>query len=172
MLELYYTELETTGLTRGRLRSLEHSVGREMLKKVLKEYHGIKDPLIDTSDSGKPYLSDHSFEFNISHSEGRIVLALSDKPVGIDVERETRQLPSIVKKRFFTKEVEPTVLEWTRFESYCKFTGMGIYGSTYPPADQNVHFKSYHLPFGYIVSVCSHEPKENFPRDIEELTVY
>ena len=85
MLELYFTQIDTVNLTRGQISNAESRMGKELLAYTLKAFHGIGTlPPIDISESGKPFFADHSFEFNISHSHGRVVLALSDKPVGVD----------------------------------------------------------------------------------------
>ena len=87
MLELYFTQIDTVNLTRGQISNAESRMGKELLAYTLKAFHGIGVlPPIDISESGKPFFADHSFEFNISHSHGRVVLALSDKPVGVDIE--------------------------------------------------------------------------------------
>ena len=164
MLELYFTQIDTVNLTRGQISNAESRMGKELLAYTLKAFHGIGVlPPIDISESGKPFFADHSFEFNISHSHGRVVLALSDKPVGVDIEHSGRAIPELVRRRFF-KDGEATVEDWTRFESYSKLSGEGIYSAVYPPVEKDVFFKSYTISDNYVVSVCTHTG--SFPRKI------
>lgn len=164
MIEIYYTKIDTADMTRGQIRSTEHRIGNKMLAFVLKSFHGMKVlPEIETADSGKPYLSDGSFCYNISHRHGRIVLALSDKPIGVDIERNERAIPDLVKRKLFP-DGNATVSDWTKFESYSKLTGECIYSTTYPPVNEDVYFKSYVTEDKYVISVCA---KENgFPEEI------
>lgn len=169
MIEVYYTQIKTAELTRGQLRSSEHRAGMLLLELALKMVHGVKKmPEIGLSEHGKPYLNDGSYEFNISHSHGRIVLALSDAPIGIDIERADREVPQLVVNRFF-KDGGANAEEWTKFESYCKLKGEGIYSASYPPHEKNVHFHSYMTDDHYVVSVCS--GSEDFPPDMIRLEI-
>ena len=77
--------------------------------------------------------------FNISHSGGYIAVAVSDHPVGIDV--ETKSDPDLkVTARFYSEAEQVAVRAaedpqkafrrlWTRKEAYVKCTGTGIYDS-------------------------------------------
>ena len=169
MLEVYYTQIDTSELTRGQVRTSEHRAGQLLLELALKMVHGVKKmPEISTTDQGKPYLCDHSFEFNLSHSHGRVVLALSDSPVGIDIERADRPVPDLVVNRFF-KDKEATAKDWTLFECYSKFKGEGIYTASYPPHEKNVFFTSYLTEDNYIVSVCS--GVNEFPKEMTKLEI-
>lgn len=169
MIEIYYTQINTADLTRGQLRSAEHKAGLLLLELSLKMVHGVKKmPAIYETEHGKPYLSDHSYEFNISHSHGRIVLALSDAPVGIDIERADRTVPQLVCNRFFP-DGGATAEEWTKFESYCKLKGEGIYSASYPPHEKNVGFRSYLTEDNYVVSVCSQ--RSDFPDEMNKLEI-
>ena len=45
-------------------------------------------PPIRTTSLGKPYFPDHpDVHFNLSHTAGAVLVALSDRPVGVDIER-------------------------------------------------------------------------------------
>ncbi len=158
MVDIYFSQIDIEGLTRGQISSLEHKFSKKLLAHVLTNFYGKSEPLPSTelTDSGKPYLSDHSLEFNISHSYGKVVLAISDKPVGVDIEHTDRSVPEIVCRRFFDK-TEATVEEWTKFESYSKLLGDGIYGVSYPPRNGEAFFKTYRPIENYVISVCSVE---------------
>lgn len=89
---------------------------------------------------GKPYLEDYpGICFSLSHSGNKVVLALSDSEVGIDVQ-ENRGYNEKIAKRFYHK-VEYKILEqaesvsecerlfyriWTGKEAFIKYTGKGM----------------------------------------------
>lgn len=91
-------------------------------------------------ERGKPYLSSHpSLFFNLSHSGQWIVLALSNREVGIDVERlHRRNFRAIVRRFFHPAEIaffdsveekdlqERFITHWTYKEAYLKLLGTGI----------------------------------------------
>ncbi len=85
---------------------------------------------------GKPLLK--GVEYNLSHSGDLAVCAISDKPVGCDVEK-VRRAPEGVANRFFSNgekkhlsSVPPERYDeeffriWTLRESYVKMTGEGL----------------------------------------------
>lgn len=86
---------------------------------------------------GKPYFQERTeFQFSLSHSGQCVLCALSDAPVGCDVER-IRPFDKRVANRFFSAE-ENRLLEqaedkselftriWTCKESYVKAIGTGL----------------------------------------------
>ncbi|MBQ9728820.1 MAG: 4'-phosphopantetheinyl transferase superfamily protein [Clostridia bacterium] len=100
---------------------------------VLSEYYGIEHPEILRNEHGKPYLKAEtglSTYFSISHTDGKLFIAVSSKPVGIDAEatdRKTDYAP-VVKK--FTERERAEIVDipsflkhWTVKESAIKFLG-------------------------------------------------
>ena len=120
-------------LTRGPFLSLGAGL---LAAHVLKE-HGAEDFALSYNEHGKPYLTHHpDIHFNLSHSGRLAVCAVSDAPVGVDVERE-RKYSASVARRFFTPEEYDFVEKsddrgnaflqiWTRKESYLKMRGCGL----------------------------------------------
>ena len=114
-----------------RKRSL---LGEILVKKLLIE-EGIKAEIL-SEDNGKPYLSDSSFFVSISHSGEMAAAVISEKPVGIDIEK-TRQIDLRILDRVCTereadyvkcdKDSEIRFFEvWTAKEAYFKKQGTGI----------------------------------------------
>lgn len=114
-----------------RKRSL---LGEMLVKKLLME-EGIEAHIL-SEDNGKPYLSDSSFFVSISHSGEMAAAVISEKPVGIDIEK-TRQIDLRILDRVCTereadyvkcdKDSEIRFFEvWTAKEAYFKKQGTGI----------------------------------------------
>ncbi|MDR0883575.1 MAG: 4'-phosphopantetheinyl transferase superfamily protein [Oscillospiraceae bacterium] len=83
---------------------------------------------------GKPYFVDApGFHFNLSHSGAALALAVSDTPIGVDVER-LRAPDFRIARRNFAPDEAAFVGEdaqrffqiWTQKEAYLKYTGDGL----------------------------------------------
>ncbi len=134
----------------ARLHRTTHAKAREQFRRsraVLRSSLGLwlgisphAVPLIATAD-GKPVLDGiEGKHFNVSHTDGAAVFALSDVPVGVDVERHspTRDLPGLVKRYFTPEENEqfhalpdeakPAAFlrGWTCKEAVLKGIGCGV----------------------------------------------
>lgn len=93
---------------------------------------------ICTNEFGKPYLKDYpSIHYNISHTKDILVCVISDKPIGVDIEKK-RPIKVKIIKHVFTlneqkyiwsnkKELDEIFTElWTRKEAYVKWLGKGM----------------------------------------------
>lgn len=58
----------------------------QLLFQQLSIQHQILDPQLQFTKSGKPMLMDSTIQFNISHSQNDILIAISNHIVGIDIE--------------------------------------------------------------------------------------
>ncbi len=120
-----------------------------LMNKALKEA-GIDEYEVVLAKNDKPYIKGRSDVFyNISHSGNMVVLGISDKEIGVDIERCKRFKDSLVKYVFSEGEIEfagklsdkmPGRSEgegiqredvvytrfWTIKESIMKHSGMGI----------------------------------------------
>ncbi len=117
--------------------------GRGMLRRLLAVYLD-KDPAaitFETGEKGKPFLPDFPIHFNLSHSEGRAVLAVSHLPsIGIDIECFDRKVNvDGLSRRCFRESEISGMLElpeeekrraffwiWTAKEARMKATGEGF----------------------------------------------
>ncbi len=88
------------------------------------------------SKNGKPYLPGGSVHFSLSHCNGRVLCAVSDAPVGADIER-IRKNGVRLAGRFFASDEESLVAAagepdaefcriWTLKESYIKLRDMRL----------------------------------------------
>lgn len=102
-----------------------------------KEYGITEKPVFDYLSKGKPSIIGHpDIHFNFSHSGNIALCALSNQPVGADVETLRKITPSLI--RFTMNDNEQTQINtssnptmqflfyWTRKEALLKLTGDGI----------------------------------------------
>lgn len=85
---------------------------------------------IRTGEHGKPYIP-NAPHFNISHSGGIVMCAVSDEEIGVDIQEEVSpERAEKVARRYFAPDEQaelPRFTElWAKKEAYIKFTGMGL----------------------------------------------
>lgn len=117
--------------------------GRGFLRHVLGQICGCHpaDLIFGSGPRGKPFLQEHALNFNLSHSQGLAVLAVSNAgPVGIDIEFIDRQVDMAGLAQTCLTTVEAAVLDalpeaargarffafWTAKEARMKLTGEGM----------------------------------------------
>ena len=93
---------------------------------------------IKRTASGKPYLSDSEYQFNLSHSGEWIACTLGRTASGVDIQQEEDVLLSVAEKYFLPEEYqEICALDkagqrnlfykfWCIKESYLKYLGTGL----------------------------------------------
>lgn len=118
---------------------------RIAMRKLFSSYLDLttSEIVIEKHPQGKPYIKQEKkvFEFNLTHSDNQILLAVSNnREVGIDIEasRQIANWHDIAKKIFDQKtflsltQVENPELKfidyWTAFESRQKLLGLGVFG--------------------------------------------
>ena len=104
--------------------------------------------------NGKPYLEGAPFCFNLSHSGDYVVCALSDREVGVDIEK-VRHISEGVMRRFVgncTESDEENTRLWTRYEAIGKCLGVGI---PYGEISDAYFVKEYFDLDGYALTVSS-----------------
>ncbi len=154
MIKLAYTNVENLDLKKGYVlvsqnrkekidfykfdRDKKLSCGVYLLLMKLLDEEGITKPIIKTEKYGKAYISNfEDIHFNVSHSNNMISCAISDRPVGTDIEYNDPQIDlNIAKQYFFNSEYENIMKSpnppdeffsyWVLKESYMKYTGLGF----------------------------------------------
>lgn len=122
--------------------SIRTLIGEILIRSLAWKELSIKNECInfDKNEYGKPYLEGYpKFNFNISHSGDFVVCAVSDRPIGIDIEKVEYIEYKYIAKTFFTagefdyivkKKLDiqlSTFYEiWTLKESYTKCCGQGL----------------------------------------------
>lgn len=106
-----------------------------ILADILKRDYNIEEcPEILRDEMGKPYLKDSALHFNVSHSGEYLAVAVSESPVGIDIQ-ETK----MIRDGMYRKVVRPQenaligddrqkdfLRLWTLKESFVKAEGKGL----------------------------------------------
>ncbi len=144
-------------------------VAGELVKTAVSEKFNIdkKSIRFRAGEKGKPYLENINVEFSISHSGDIAICAISDKPVGIDIEK-IRDVNINAVKKLYTPDEQDYVMEkwalskqrffeiWTRKEAYVKMLGKGITHFPNFSTMGNNDIKT-HIRERYIVSVAVQE---------------
>ena len=148
--EEYERELNALPLLRRReilrkanIKDRKLSLAGDVLTKraILELSGGRETPALVKGENGKPYCLNYPYHFNISHSEKYTVVAVSDRPIGVDVE-VIRPFSASAAAKFITdQEKDYIVLDdnpdkrnerffklWCAKEAYLKFIGTGLKG--------------------------------------------
>lgn len=108
---------------------------KELLDYALKDYLNMTDYIIVYNEFGKPSLKNNECYFNVSHSGPLSVCVVSDRQIGVDIEK-IKYREKVVDKAF--NEEERKILNesenkdtifttmWTIKESYVKMLGIGL----------------------------------------------
>ena len=107
-------------------RGRQFLLSRALLAFALEETLGGREPPILAKDAGgRPFLPEWPGLFlSLSHTAGAAVLALSDAPVGVDVER-LRAIPPRLGRRVGAGTPEAFWRQWTAAEAEAKRAGRG-----------------------------------------------
>ena len=134
------------------------------------------DIVFGVDSYGKPLLENNrDYRFNISHTHNMIAVAISNNPVGVDVEK-IRESDHRIEKRFFAEHELKYIYKsqdntnerffeiWTKKEAYIKYTGKGLsvplYSFDVTDKSLSVHF--YTVRYGkYIINIC-HTQSQSF----------
>ena len=130
---------------RGQALKFRHEQGQrlcvlayQLLKQGLRETYGItENPLFEYNEHGKPSIAGHpEIFFNLSHCKEAAVCAISDNPVGVDVESIREYKENLVRYTMNDREVREIegsdnpaatfIRLWTMKEATMKFIGTGI----------------------------------------------
>ena len=107
------------------------------LKDLLPEKAEVTDYAYRYGEMGKPYFVDERLPFfNLSHAGGLVILAVSDREVGADIQNMRSQREKNMAERFFSGEESRAVSDdetrelfyklWSRKEALGKCTGEGV----------------------------------------------
>lgn len=136
-----------------------------LLERALQDLGISPVPEFAYEDFGKPYLPGYPVHFSLSHTKNAVACAVSDCPIGVDVQ-EKIGYSSCLAQRICSEE-EWAALEkagdkalaltalWTKKEALAKKTGKGL-GEKFSSLEEGVY--TLHRP-GYCLSVTEENPK-------------
>jgi 4'-phosphopantetheinyl transferase len=157
------------------------AASRWALRRVLGRYAGVPAAAIalELGENGKPRLADpaHGLEFNLSHSGGLALIAVSQRPVGVDVERiePSRDLLGLAERALDpaalgrVRGADPTrraavfFTEWVRHEARLKCLGTGLSENGGASTDP-VAVRTLEVDDGYAAAVALAGPEVGQPR--------
>ena len=144
-----------------------------------------KELIFTINEYGKPLIQGFSrFQFNISHTRNAIAVAISDTPVGIDIERISEANLNI-SKRFFTESEKVYICKsnvdqngrfyeiWTQKEAFIKHIGKGlsIPLNSFDVTKDDIQKSIYCFrKNGYVISICNEKNIYGQHIEIKELT--
>ncbi|HGA3879828.1 TPA: 4'-phosphopantetheinyl transferase superfamily protein [Streptococcus agalactiae] len=123
---------------KSEIAKINYLVSRAILNLSLKGLleKGINDLIVKRYKNNKPYLENTiGLKFNISHTEGLVLLAFSKREVGIDVEKINCQFEfKDILENCFTRDeiinIDNNIISfyryWTAKEAYLKCDGIGL----------------------------------------------
>lgn len=144
-----------------------------ILRRALWEQYQWKEfPPMDYGSDQKPYFPNYpQVHFNLSHTEGAVMAALSNRPVGVDLER-IRPLSPLVRQRLARDVTEETFFQtWVQREAVGKWTGAGVrpHEQTSPCSPKGC-FRFLDTFPGYVAGVCTSPEAAPMEIHLERLT--
>lgn len=114
-----------------RQKAVQMYVSSMLCDCVLRQY-GSSLSAVKQGAHGKPYVEGELY-FNLSHSGEYVVMAVGDRPVGIDVEKKKDLSPAVAKSFLNPEELDyvsarpelPLTSLWCRKEAFLKCLGYG-----------------------------------------------
>lgn len=167
-----------------RRREKQDASWERILEEILKKDYQMKEcPEIVRDALGKPYLKNGRLHFNVSHSGKYLAIAVSESPVGIDIQETKnirdgmyRKIVQPKEQALIGKDRQKDFLRlWTLKESFVKAEGKGLripMRDYYFEKKNDRYFVNYGgqkapwafkieetLVKGYVISVCGLEPE-------------
>lgn len=132
--------------------------------------------IFERNSYGKPILKGFvNFHYNIAHTRNAIVIAVSNNPVGVDIEKIHKIDNEKIARRVFTYNEQQYVKQdisgknfyeiWTKKEAYVKYIGKGL---SLPINDFDVLLPKLCTNFSffeidkYVISIFSDNPDSRF----------
>lgn len=121
-----------------RERKIKILIANILRKYLIKKYFSIpfNEQKIKFNQYGKPYLSNKDVFFNVSYSDKYIVCGISNKNIGVDIQKIEDFNQNIANYVFEDKLVEliknsdninlEYIKQWTKLESFLKYRGTGF----------------------------------------------
>lgn len=98
----------------------------KLLETAFEKIYGTLMPSLQKNENGKPYFPERpDIYFSLSHSGEYVMCAISDSPVGCDIQKYQKISDKMQKRVFTEKELENSnsLALWTLKESFVKLCG-------------------------------------------------
>lgn len=138
-----------------------------LLRQGLQQEYGLTEPPLFTyNEHGKPSIDGHpEIHFNLSHCRAGVVCALSNRPIGVDIECLRQYRDSLAHYTMNDRELHeiqqtsnPDIAFtrlWTMKEAVVKWRGLGIAGNLKQALDGAPPIMTIvNEERGYVLSVC------------------
>lgn len=129
-----------------------------LLAALLREQYGWRTlPELAVTEQGKPFFPGApEVHFSLSHTGGAALAAVSDRPVGVDVERIRPIRERLLRQVAGTDSETEFFHTWVRREARCKLRGVGIAAMLRgePPFAPEEHYRTPELFPGYVAGTA------------------
>lgn len=144
-----------------------------ILRRALwEQYRWREFPPMALTNLGKPYFPDHpDVRFNLSHTSGAVLVGVSDRPLGVDIEK-IRPVSQRTMRRLADGETEGEFFRsWVRREALgkCAGTGVGTMLAAEVPLRKGAHFYELDTFPGYAAGAAVHG--EEAPGELRRYTL-
>ena len=143
----FFIQIKKDKKERIKLLQKENTKKRSILGEILfikllnKNNINYNDIEIILNENGKPYIKNSNIYYNISHSENYVICAISNHPIGIDIEKirlinlsTINQYTTSLEKDYISNDSTRALEIYTTKEAYIKCIGSNI-----------LHIKEVHL---------------------------
>lgn len=135
---LKYEEIEKLTAYKSEVSKMNFAVSRSILNKSFETILRVPfaDVIVLRDKHHKPYIKNQNgIKFNISHTDGYVVIGFSKRELGIDIEKvnDDFAFEDILENCFTFREIDNIGLDasmfykyWTAKEAYLKYQGYGL----------------------------------------------
>lgn len=148
-------EIKKLDVYKSEVSKMNFAVSRNILNKGFEKILRVpfEDVIVLRDKHHKPYIKNNiGIKFNISHTDGYVVLGFSKKDLGVDVEKvnDTFVFEDILENCFTFREIKSIGLDahmfykyWTAKEAYLKYEGCGLIRS--PKEIEIIHMDNHRI---------------------------
>ena len=129
-------------------------------------------PEIALTDKGKPYFPQYpNVHFNISHTGGAVLVGVSDKPIGVDIEKVRPVSERSMRRLADASTAEEFFQSWVRREARAKRSGDGV--STMMRSESPLQYGEYYYELetfsGYVAGVATRS--KEYPGEVRKYSL-
>jgi 4'-phosphopantetheinyl transferase len=122
------------------------------------QYQWKRLPDIALTEKGKPYFPEYpDVHFNISHTGGAVLVGISDKPIGVDIEKVRPVSERSMRRLAAASTAEEFFQSWVRREARAKRSGDGV--STMMRSESPLQYGEFYYELdtfpGYVAGVAT-----------------